>query len=96
MSIVTRDRILAIRALMQWTMERVNKELPKIYSKELVELLFWQPYTKGRFLVEAGIAERKTASTYLHELERIGVLEAQKMGTEVLYLNTKLYDLLLH
>ena len=96
MSIVTRDRILAIRSLMEQTMKRVNKELPKIYSKELVELLFRQPYTKGRFLVDAGIAERKTAAAYLHELERIGVLKSQKMGTETLYLNTKLYALLSH
>lgn len=94
MSIVTRDRILAIRALMEQTMERVKTEAPKIYSKELVELLFRQPYTKGQFVVDAGIAKRKTASTYLHELERIGVLKSQKMGTETLYLNTRLYDLL--
>jgi len=96
MSAVTRDRILAIRALMEDTMERVKTELPKIYSKELVELLFRQPYTKNRVLVEAGMAERKTASVYLHELERIGVLRSQKMGTETLYLNVRLYDLLSH
>jgi len=95
MSIMTRGRIVAIRALMGQTMERAKKELPtRVYSKELIELLFRQPYTKSRFLVEAGIAERKTASAYLQELEHIGVLRAQKMGTEVLYLNTGLYDLL--
>jgi Fic family protein len=94
MSVVTRDRIVAIRTLMGQTVERVKKELPKVYSKELVELLFRQPYTKGQFVVDAGIAERKTASAYLHELERIGVLRAQKIGKETLYLNTRLYDLL--
>ena len=96
MSAMTRDRILAIRTLMGQTMEQVKKELPKIYSKELVELLFRQPYTKSRVLVEAELAERKTASVYLHELERIGVLRSQKMGTETLYLNVRLYDLLSH
>jgi Fic family protein len=96
MSLLTRNRIVAIRALMEQTMEQVKTELPKIYSKELVELLFHQPYTKGQFVVDAEVAKRKTASTYLHELERIGVLRAQKMGTEVLYLNTRLYDLLSH
>ena len=54
----------------------------------------WQVYTKGRFLVEAGIAERKTAAVYLKELERIGILEAKKVGREILYLNSRLYDLL--
>ena len=91
----TRQRILAIRELMLETMERARKDLPgRLYSKELIELLFRQPYTKGRFLVEAGIAQRKTAAEYLKELENIGVLERQKIGKEVLYLNTKLYELL--
>ena len=35
-------------------------------------------------------------STYLHELERIGILKSEKIGTEILYLNTRLYDLLSH
>ncbi len=94
MSIVTRDRILAIRALMQQTMERVNEELPKIYSKELVELLFRQPYAKGQSIVDAGIAKRQTAAEYLRALEAIGVLRAQRVSKETLYLNVGLYELL--
>ena len=57
----------------------------KVYSKELVELVFTQPYCKIQFLVEAGIAERQTASEYLRELEKIGVLIAEKQGREILY-----------
>lgn len=95
MSVVTRNRILDIHTLMEQTMEKVKAELPRIYySKELVETIFRQPYTKIRFLVEAGISDRKTASTYLHELERVGILKSERIGSEVLYLNTKLYDLL--
>lgn len=96
MSIVTRDRILAIRALMEQTMKRVNKELPKIYSKELVELLFRQPYAKGQFVVDAGIAKRQTAAEYLKELETLGILKAQRVNKETLYLNIGLYELLSH
>jgi Fic family protein len=79
---------------MQQTMERVNKELPKIYSKELVELLFRQPYTKGQFIVDAGIAKRQTAAEYLKALEAIGVLKGQRVSKETLYLNVGLYELL--
>lgn len=96
MSAVTRDRILAIRALMGQTMEQVKKELPKIYSKELVELLFRQPYTKGQFVVDAGIAKRQTAAGYLKALEGIGILKAQRVNKETLYLNQALYELLSH
>jgi len=45
-------------------------------------------------LVDAGIAQRQTAANYLKELEKIKVLRSLKVGKEVLYLNTKLYDLL--
>jgi len=91
----TRKRILDIRDLMTETMEVAKETLPgRVYSKELIELLFCQPYTKGQFLVDAGIAKRQTAAEYLKELEKIGVLKAQKIGRETLYLNGKLYDLL--
>ena len=91
----TRKRILDIRDLMAETMEGAKETLPgRVYSKELIELLFRQPYTKVQFLVDAGIAKRQTAAEYLKELEKIGVLKAQKIGRETLYLNGKLYDLL--
>jgi len=91
----TRKRILDIRDLMTETMEVAKETLPgRVYSKELIELIFSQPYTKGQFLVDAGIAKRQTAAEYLKELEKIGVLKAQKIGRETLYLNGKLYDLL--
>jgi Fic family protein len=68
--------------------------LPKVYSKELVELLFSQPYTKVLNVVNEGIAHRQTASTYLRELERIGVLKSLKVGKEKIFLNVKLFELL--
>jgi Fic family protein len=94
-AVFTRDRILAIRESMKETIEKSRKELPdRVYSKELIELLFCQPYTKGQFLVDAGIAKRKTAAEYLKELEKIGLLKAQKFGREILYLNKGLFELL--
>jgi Fic family protein len=83
----TRERILNIRELMQESIERVKKDLPKIYSKEFIELLFSQPYCKIRFVEEAGIAQRKTASFYLREVERIGLLTPHKAGREIYYIN---------
>lgn len=82
----TTGRIVAIRDLFDQTLARCRAKLPsKVYSKELVELVFTQPYCKIQFLVEAGIAKRQTASEYLRELEKIGVLIAEKQGREVLY-----------
>ena len=91
----TRKRILDIRDLMAETMEVAKETLPgRVYSKELIELLFCQPYTKGQFLVDAGIAKRKTAAEYLKDLEKTGILTGKRIGREMLYLNTRLYDLL--
>jgi hypothetical protein len=52
------------------------------------------PYFKTRFLVEAGIAERKTAAEYLSALEKMGLLKRHKIGKENLFLNVPLYALL--
>ena len=94
-AIYTRNKILEIRSLMLETIEISREKLPeKVYSKELIEILFRQPYTKAKFLVDDGIAKRQTAAEYLKELEHIGVLKSKKIGREVLYLNLKLYDLL--
>ena len=65
-----------------------------LFRKDLIELLFHQPYTKAQFLVDAGIVKRQAAADYLKRLEGIGVLSVQKVGKENLYLNAKLYDIL--
>ncbi len=87
--------ISSIMDLMNKTIELCKERLPKTtYSKELIELLFVQPYTKIEFLVNANIAERRTSSKYLKQLEEIGVLESYKSWKETIYVNQKLYELL--
>lgn len=81
----TRDRIVAIRDLFEATVERVRTEAPGIYTKELVELIFRQPYCKIAFVVDAGIAKRQTAGDYLKQLAGLGILEAEPGGREALY-----------
>ena len=90
----TTDKIRAIRELMQHTSQYVRKRLPKIYSWELVELLFRQPYCRIGNVVEAGIAKRQTASVYLKELCDIGVLQERKSGRETLFVHPKYIELL--
>jgi Fic family protein len=91
----TTSRILAIRDLFDQTLARCRTKLPsKVYSKELVELIFTQPYCKIQFLVDAGVAQRQTASEYLQELEKLGILKGEKRGREVLYKHPALLKLL--
>jgi Fic family protein len=90
----TTDKIKAIRELMQHTSQYVQKQLPKIYSWELVEALFKQPYCRINNLVSTGIAKRQTASVYLKQLADIGVLKEVKSGRETLFVHPKYIELL--
>ena len=90
----TTDKIKSIRELMEHTGQFVQKELPRIYSWELVELLFKQPYCRIGNLVENGIAKRQTASVYLKQLCDLGVLREVKSGRENIFVHPKYIELL--
>ena len=90
----TTDKIKSIRELMQHTGQFVQKRLPKIYSWELVELLFKQPYCRIGNLVENDIAKRQTASVYLKQLCDLGVLREIKSGRENIFVHPKYIELL--
>jgi len=90
----TTDKIKAIRELMRHTSLYVQEQIPKIYSWELVEALFKQPYCRINNLVSAGVAKRQTASVYLKQLCDIGVLKEFKSGRETLFVHPKYIELL--
>lgn len=90
----TTDKIKAIRELMRHTSQYVQDQLPKIYSWELVEALFKQPYCRINNLVAAGIAKRQTASVYLKQLCDLGILKEVKSGRETLFVHPKYMELL--
>lgn len=87
-------RIVSIKNQLDSTILNVQEKAPKIYRKELVELLFEQPYSKIDFVVDKLNVERKAASRYLKELENIGIVASQKVGRETLYINKDLIEIL--
>lgn len=95
-AIWTREKIEAIRQLSSHTSEHVRQRLPKIYSHELVEMIFERPYCRIQNLTEAGIAGRQAASRYLKQLIGIGILEEIPVGREKLFVHPKLLNLLQH
>ncbi|HEX9405261.1 MAG TPA: Fic family protein [Steroidobacteraceae bacterium] len=90
----TTRKIGAIRRLASDTADDVRKKLPKIYSRELVDVIFEQPYCRIANLVDAKIAGRQAASRYLKALVSIGVLRERAFGREKLFVNPKLMNLL--
>lgn len=67
---------------------------PKLASRELLDVVFSQPYCRISDIVDAGIAKRQTASEHLKALVTLGVLSEIKIGREKLFLNIKLRELL--
>lgn len=94
MSTEAKQRILAIRQALNAAIELTRTLKPKIYRKELIELIFQQPYTRITAIEQSGIAKRDAATRYLKELEEIGLLQSFKSGRELLYLNKSLLNLL--
>jgi Fic family protein len=86
----TTAKIGAIRELLDKTAESIRRELPRIYSRELVEAIFAQPYSRIGNLVDAGLGQRQTVSQYLKALTDIGVLEERRSGREKLFINSAL------
>lgn len=91
----TSDKIAAIHDLLNATVSHVKTALPKIYTRELVEILFTQPYCRSSDLIGHKLAgHRNTAAKYLKDLAAAGILDYRKEGREALYINTKFLDLL--
>ena len=88
------ERLNKITAMMDKTAEEIKKKLPKIYSKDLIEILFRLPYTKRQHLIDENIGNPKTVGNYLIALEENGFLKSVKVGKEKLYLNQRLLNAL--
>ncbi len=80
---------------MEHTGQYVRDRRSKIYSHELLSLIFELPYCRIQNVVEAGIAKRQAASRYLKELVDIGVLDERTVGREKLFTHPKYLNLLI-
>jgi Fic family protein len=90
----TADKLRHIKDAMDRTAEEIRRGAPKAYSKDLVEILYEQPYTRISNLVARDIASRRTSSEYLHSLVDIGVLKLVTIGRDKLFLNVRLWEIL--
>jgi Fic family protein len=88
------ERLEAITSLMEQLSEEIKTQLPKAYSRELVEILFRLPYTKRKHLIDEKLGTPKTVGNYLRDLEHAGFLKSVKVGKEKLYLNFRLMEIL--
>ena len=95
--ITSKETIELIKNIQNEMMEykkEFKEKLPKIYSKELLENLFYEVYTKISYIEKACNVTRITATSYLNQLEDAELLVSEKIGREKIYKNVRLTELL--
>jgi Fic family protein len=93
-SLQTIELIQGIKALMLKHKRKMRQDLPNIYSQDLLNNIFRHPYTKIDFVMSDLAVSRPTATRYLNELCKVGVLSLEKHGKDNYYINTALFGLL--
>lgn len=93
-SIWTRSKIAAVNELLSHTCEFAREHSGKIYSYELVSLIFEQPYCRIQNVIDAKIAARQAASRQLKKFAEIGILNEVTIGREKYFIHPKLMRLL--
>lgn len=83
-----------IKILVFETKQRMRAELPGIYSQELLNNLFFHPYTKVQFVMEQVEVSRITATKYLNQLFEHGFVEKNKVGRTNYFVNKPLVELI--
>jgi len=89
----TIQTVKKIKQLMMAYKHRLRNELPKIYSQDLLNLLFRHPYTKIDAVKDELQVSRLTATRYLNLLTEHDFLQKQKVGKHNYYINPSLFDL---
>lgn len=90
----TMHKINAIRELMEHASSHIKNQHSDIYSYELLQCIFEQPYCRIKNLVDKNIARRQTASDYLKKLCDINLLKEIQVGREKLFVNYNLINLM--
>ena len=90
----TTAKIAAVRALQAHTVDYVRQHAEKIYRRELIDLIFEQPYCRIANITDANLGGRHAASRYLKRLVELGVLQETPMGKDKLFIHPKLMRLL--
>ncbi|NJO38081.1 MAG: Fic family protein [Rhizobiales bacterium] len=89
------ELVECIRGQMANVKQRLRKELPKLYSQDLLNNMFRHPYTRIEFVTNELSISRQTASKYLEEMVKHGFLRKYQTGRNNYYINTDLVDLFL-
>ena len=88
--------VQGISALMQRHKQTLRPLFGKNYRHELLNNLFYHPYTKIEFMQRDLMVQRKTAAKYLNVMVEAKVLVVVRIGRENYYINRELMELFLN
>lgn len=92
----TIELVQKIASLMKEYKRILKNRAAKIYSHDLLNCLFYSPYTKIEHLESHLEISRPTAVKYLDEMVRLELLKKEKIWRRNYYINTKLVAILAH
>ena len=84
----------AIRNLMATYKQKIRNQLPKIYSQDLLNNLFSNPYTRIELVQRDLGVSRSTAIRYLEALVNLGIIVKHKKGRDNFFVNQAFFRLL--
>lgn len=88
------SKITAIRRLYGKTETELKKKNTKLYSRELLDSIFEQPYCRIEHIMKRMEVSRITASKYLTLLTKYGILQRKTYWRESLFINKELMKIL--
>lgn len=92
----TIELVQKIASLMKEYKRILKERAAKIYSHDLLNCLFYSPYTKIEHLESHLGISRPTAAKYLDEMVRLELLKKEKIWRRNYYINTGLVAILAH
>lgn len=92
----TTQMVKGISRLMTEYKVRLRPLFEKQYKHELLNNLFFHPYTKIEFLQKDMMVGRQTAAKYLDKIVDEGLLQKLKMGRDNYYVNIRLMELFMN
>ena len=88
--------IHGISQLMDQDKQILRPIFKQSYKHELLNNLFFHPYTKIEYIEKDMMVQRKTATKYLDMIVETGILKKMKIGRENYYINTALAELFMN
>ncbi len=95
-AIETTRLVKGISKLMADFKSVLRPKFGKLYRHELLNNLFFHPYTKVEFLEKEMMVSRVTANRYLNSLLETGLVDRVKLGKAYYYMNIPLMNLFLN